>query len=645
MCGIVGKVSVRDAVGEELLAAMCQVVEHRGPDSRGLYAADGVGLGVQRLRIIDLETGDQPIFNEDGSVVVVLNGEIYNYLELAKDLRRRGHSFSTQGDTEVIVHLYEDHGVECVRYLRGMFAFALWDRRRRSLLLARDRIGKKPLFYAEGDGALWFASEAKSILQDPRVARRPDLDALDAYLHFQYVPHPLSAFEGLRKLPPAHTLLWTDGRSELGRYWRLSYRRGAVRTRREAQELIRAQLLDATQVRMRSDVPLGAFLSGGVDSSAVVAAMARQASGQVKTFSIGFDVPTYDETAYAREVAELYDTDHHELRVEPSASEVIPRLVWHYGEPFADHSAIPSFYLAELTRRYVTVALNGDGGDENFAGYTRYVGNYVAERVARLPRPARALLRSLARAIGPDEREDSFRSRVERVARTSRLPAYDRYAKWMAYFPEDERARLYTADFAAQLGERSAPAVMRDPYHASDAEDELGRLLDIELQTYLPGDLLVKMDIASMAHSLEVRSPLLDHHLMELAASLPSSWKISGITSKKIFKDALRPWLPNEILDRPKQGFGVPLGDWFRGQLKTLPYDILLDPATLQRGWFRRQRLEQIIEEHERGVTDNTNEIWALIQLELWLRMFIDTDKPTAPATINLVKAPAGLSN
>jgi asparagine synthase (glutamine-hydrolysing) len=635
MCGIVGMVSVGGEVSSGLVGAMCEVVRHRGPDSRGVFVDGGVGLGVQRLRVIDLETGDQPIFNEDRSVVVVLNGEIYNFVELAEGLRRRGHVLATRSDTEVIVHLYEEYGAECVRFLRGMFAFGLWDRRRRCLLLARDRVGKKPLFYAQRGGELWFASEAKSILQDPELARRPDLAAIDAFLHFQYVPDPLSAFEGLRKLPPAHTLLWADGRIELRRYWKLSYRRGGVGSRAEARELIRERLLEATKVRLRSDVPLGAFLSGGVDSSAVVAAMARQTSGQVKTFSIGFDVAAYDETAHAREVATLYGTDHHELRVEPSALEVLPRLVWHYGEPFADHSAIPSFYLAQLTRRHVTVALNGDGGDESFAGYGRYIRRNVPERIAALPGPARLLLRTLAAAIGPDEREYSFRTRLDRVTRTSLKPFHDRYATYAAFFDEDERARLYTPEFAAAVGERSASALLREPYLASDADEELHRLLDADLHTYLPGDLLVKMDIASMAHSLEVRSPLLDHRLLELAASLPAGWKIEGLTTKKIFKEALRPWLPKHILERPKQGFGVPLGSWLRGQLRQLPAEILLDPSSLQRGWFREPTIRQLINDHQNGSRDNTNKIWALIQLELWLRTFID-NQPTTPTTINV---------
>jgi asparagine synthase (glutamine-hydrolysing) len=637
LCGIAGKLSLTEAVERPLLERMCSVLEHRGPDSRGLFVDEGVGLGIQRLRIIDLQSGDQPIFNEDGSVVVVLNGEIYNYRELRADLERRGHNFATKSDTEVIVHLYEEHGAGCVSHMRGMFALALWDGRRRRLLLARDRLGKKPLFYAVKNGTFWFGSEPKAILEDPAIQREVDFDAIDSFLHFQYVPHPLSAFRELRKLPPAHTLLWQDGNVRIDRYWKLSYRRGPIASEQEAQEAIREQLLVATRLRLRSDVPLGAFLSGGVDSSAVVAAMAM-AGGRVKTFSIGFDVEEFDETRYAREVARLYDTQHEELRVEPRAMEVLPRLVWHYGEPFADSSAVPSFYLSELTRRYVTVALNGDGGDENFAGYNRYVSNGLVQRLARLPRPALGALAKAADLVGPGELPHSFRSRLGRVSHAALLAPADRYMKWVAFFNEEERAGLYTPEFHASLGERFAPSVMGTPYVESDAEDELNRLLDVDIQTYLPGALLVKMDIASMAHSLEVRSPLLDHELMEMTAGFPGSWKLSGRTTKKIFKDALRPWLPTHILDRAKWGFGPPIGNWFRGELKELPREILLDPGSLQRGFFREESLRRFVDEHVTGARDHTNKIWALIQLELWLRTFIDS-KADRPLTLNSAQA------
>ncbi|MHB8693413.1 MAG: asparagine synthase (glutamine-hydrolyzing) [Solirubrobacteraceae bacterium] len=636
MCGIAGKVSLRDTVERDLLEQMCSVLEHRGPDSRGTHLAAGVGLGIQRLRVIDLETGDQPIFNEDGTVAVVLNGEIYNYEELRADLAERGHRFSTHGDTEVIVHLYEDHGPDCVRFLRGMFAFALWDERRRRLMLGRDRVGKKPLFYYERDGALWFGSETKAILQDPAVPREPDYAAIDAFLHYQYVPHPLSAFAGIRKLPPAHTLVWEGGTSTTERYWRLSYRpHASPPTIEDARERIRELVLEATRLRLRSDVPLGAFLSGGVDSSAVVAAMAKQSSQPVKTFSIGFDVDAYDETVYAREVAQLFGTDHHELRVHPEAMEILPRLVWHYGEPFADHSAIPSFYLAELTRRHVTVALNGDGGDESFAGYRRYVGASVAARLAGFPAPVRAALGATARALGVGPKPNSFRTRLDRLAHATQLDVADRYAMWMSIFTTREREELYTPELLSHVDMESTTAFTRDAFECTDAADPLDALLDVDVQTYLPGDLLVKMDVATMAHSLEVRSPLLDHELMEFAAGLPGAWKIHGKTTKKLFKDALRPWLPDHLLDRPKLGFGVPIAEWLAGSLSELPRDVLLDGQTRARGLFHERVVERLIDEHVRRERDNSHKLWALIQLELWTRSFID-ERPREPVSLGV---------
>jgi asparagine synthase (glutamine-hydrolysing) len=637
MCGIAGKVTTRGPIDPALLTRMCEVIEHRGPDSRGAYLDEGVGLGIQRLAIIDLDTGDQPIFNEDRSVVVVQNGEIYNYRELREELVQRGHHFSTHSDTEVIVHLYEEHGDDFVTHLRGMFAIALWDTRRRRLLLARDRVGKKPLFYSARNGTLWFGSEAKSILQDPAVPRDVDRDAIDSFLHYQYVPHPLSAFEALRKLPPAHTLAWEDGRTEVRRYWKLSYSPDdEYLAPEEMHERIREELLEATRLRLRSDVPLGAFLSGGVDSSAIVAAMTHFSSGRVKTFSIGFDVEEFDETAYAREVAELFDTEHHEFRVEPHAMEILPKLIWHYGEPFADQSAIPSFYLSELTRRHVTVALNGDGGDEDFAGYPRFIAQTIAERFDWMPQTLASAGARAMDAIGPGSKPRSFRSRLRRLSHAISMTPDQRYAMWIAYFTELERRDLYTPEFLASLGEeRTAPTVIRAPYEASDATEFVDKLLDVDVNTYLPGDLLVKMDIATMAHSLEVRSPLLDHRFMEMAARLPASAKLSGQTTKKVFKDALRPWLPDHILDRQKMGFGVPIGDWFRGALRDLPGDVLLDPRSLERGYFEESSVRGIIDRHLAGEEDTSNKIWALLQLELWLRTYVDTETPS-PVAVSL---------
>jgi asparagine synthase (glutamine-hydrolysing) len=582
---------------------MCGTMEHRGPDSRGLFADEGVALGVQRLAIIDLESGDQPIYNEDGSVVVVLNGEIYNFHELREELGRADHSFRTHSDTEVLVHLYEELGDACVDRLRGMFAFALWDRSKRRLLLARDRVGKKPLFYSHRDGHLWFASEPRALLASGEVPRDVDFQAIDAFLHYMVVPGPRSGFAAIRKLPPAHVLTWHDGSLSIRRYWKLSYRDGhGDVSDPEACELIRDAVLEATRLRLRSDVPVGAMLSGGVDSSSVVAAMARQTSGPVKTFSVGFDVEAFDETESAREVARLYGTDHHEARLDCRAAELLPRLVWHYGEPFADSSALATFFLAELAARHVTVALNGDGGDESFAGYRRY---------ARF-----ASMDGTHPALGPC---------AEYAGRRA-----------TAYFGEAARAELYEPEFLHLVGAGNWLSVLADPYLASDAEHVLERLLDVDVQTYLPDDLLVKMDVATMAHSLEARSPLLDTAIMELAASLPASMKLEVETTKRIYKQAMRGWLPEGILTREKMGFRIPFGDWLRRGLQELPSDLLLDPRTLERGIFRAERLRTIISEHLDGTYDHAQRIWTLLQLELWFRTYIDGAPAEAPLALSV---------
>jgi asparagine synthase (glutamine-hydrolysing) len=624
MCGITGKVSLRGNVDASLIERMCSVIEHRGPDSRGVFVGGGVGLGVQRLAIIDLQTGDQPIFNEDQSIVVVLNGEIYNYRELRSSLVAEGHRFASHSDTEVIVHLYEDRGDDCVKMLRGMFAFALWDARRERLLLARDRIGKKPLYFSFDGTSLWFGSEAKAILQDPSINRDVDYAAIDAFLHYRHVPNGASAFAALSRLPPAHTLVFDERGVNQKRYWNLSYSEQIHKSDEEACDLIRTHLLEATRLRLRSDVAVGAFLSGGVDSSAVVAAAAQQISGRLKTFTIGFPNERLDERASAREVARLFDTDHHELVVEPQLIDVLPRLTWHYGEPFADQSAIPSFYLSEMTRRDVTVALNGDGGDESFAGYRRYVGIDVARRLERVPTVAARITDGVFTRLGTGPAQDTKRARLLRLSRVLQLDPASRYGMWTACFNRDERRALYTSEFAAHVISNSPESALREAYVSSNAPTLVERLLDVDAQTYLPDQLLVKMDIASMAHSLEVRSPMLDHVFMEVAASLPVSAKISRGTSKRLLKDAVRPWIPGNLLDRPKRGFTTPIASWLRNELRQLPATILLDPRARNRGIFERRGLEQLISDHQRGRADNSDKLWALIQLELWFRTYVD---------------------
>jgi asparagine synthase (glutamine-hydrolysing) len=626
MCGIVGQVREDGrSVDAALVARMCAGLEHRGPDSRGMHVHERAGLGIQRLRVIDLETGDQPIYNEDGSIAVVLNGEIYNFQELRERLQRNGHVFKTHGDTEVIVHLYEEEGPDCVRSLHGMFALALWDEREQRLVVARDRVGKKPLFYHERDGVLTFASELGALMQNGDIPREPDHQALDCFLAYQYVPSPLSAFKGVRKLPPASILVWQDGIRRIDRYWRLDYsRKRRFADPREAHEEILEGIRRAVRRRMIADVPLGAFLSGGIDSSAVVAAMAEASSQPVRTFSIGFENESFNELEHARTVARLFDTEHREFVVRPDAVEIVPKIVRHYGEPFADSSAIPSFYLAELTRRHVTVALNGDGGDESFAGYTRYVANTMAHRLERLPSPMRRAISAVGHRIPPNADIQSTLNRARRLSRSLSLDAPARYARHMSYFDFLDRESLYTPEYKDMIGESLAPGVIAEPWHRASGSSIVDVMLEVDVETYLPGDLLVKVDIATMAYSLEARSPLLDPEFMELAASLPADMKLQGLEKKVALRAALRSWLPDEILDRPKMGFGVPIVDWFRHDLREYVEEILLDRVARDRGYFSERYVRALLDRHILGVEDNSYKIWALLMYELWQREFVD---------------------
>ncbi len=603
---------------------MCAGLDHRGPDSRGIHSEDGVWLGIQRLAVIDLHTGNQPIYNEDRSVVVVLNGEIYNYRELRAELQARGHRFGTDGDTEVIVHLYEELGEACVERLHGMFAFALWDRRRQQLLLARDRIGKKPLVYALRDGGISFGSEMHALLQDHEIPREVDHEAVNTYLGLGYVPAPLTSVRAVRKLPPAHTLVLRDGRVQIKRYWTLDYSHKLDLPLQEWRERIREQLLAATRRRLIADVPLGAFLSGGIDSSAVVAAMAEVSSGPVRTFSIGFDHAAFDELPYARRIAEQFGTVHEEFQVRADAVEVVPQLVRHYGEPFADSSAIPSFYLAQMTRRHVTVALNGDGGDESFGGYTRYVSNAMAGRLERIPLPLRRALGALGTSMPAGGEISSLRNKVRRLAAGLALDGAGRYVRYFAAFDATGRDGLYTPEFAAGVG-AGPEAVIADAWAQASGSDVVDRMLEVDVNTYLAGDLIPKIDIATMAHSLEARSPLLDHELMELAASIPASLKVRGREKKWILRETLRGWLPDDLLDRPKQGFSVPLSSWLGTDLRPWAQEILLDREALGRGYFRREAVEHLFARHAAGTEADAERIWSLVMLELWHREFIDS--------------------
>jgi asparagine synthase (glutamine-hydrolysing) len=636
MCGIAGKVWPRHEVADAaLVRRMTAVLRHRGPDDEGIWVQHPVGLGSRRLAVIDLSCrARQPITNEDGSLHVVFNGEIYNFSSLRQELERKGHRFRSDTDTEALVHLYEEEGVECLRHLRGMFAFALWDAPRQTLFLARDRLGKKPLFYRHDGEGLVFASEPKAILQDPSVRAEPDLAALDDYLTYGYVPSPWSAFRGLRKLPPAHYLLARGADLTVERYWSLRHR--PVRTEPEPAllEEFLALLEDAVRLRLVSDVPLGALLSGGLDSSTVVALMRRLTSGPVRTFSIGFDRPEYDELVYARQVARHLETEHHELVLKPDAVSLLPRLVWHYDEPFADSSALPAMWLCEMAREFVTVALSGDGGDETFAGYDRYRAARVAGWSDAAPLGVR---RTLGRALSllPPGPPKSVRHGLRRFGDAIVLDARRRYGRWLTVVDDDTKAELYTREFAAEVAGNDPLALLDAAYTASDAPSFVGATMHADVQLYLPDDLLVKMDIASMAHSLEVRSPLLDHQVVEFAARLPLSLKLRGLTQKYLVKRAMRGVLPDRVLRRRKMGFAVPIDHWFRDELRELAYDVLLDRRATARGYFRPGVVRRYLDEHVAGTARHHAQLWALLGLELWHRLCLDAACPaSAPTTL-----------
>lgn len=633
MCGIAGIVGPTGPADEAVVHRMCAALEHRGPDERGLHAEPGVVLGMQRLSIIDLAGGDQPIFNEDGDVAVVFNGEIYNHELLRRELEERGHRFRSGADTEVLVHLYEEHGPALASRLRGMFAFAIWDRRRRRLLLGRDRVGKKPLFWHLRDGRLSFASELAALLQDERVPRDVDPRALDAYLLLQYVPHPMSILEGVRKLPPAATLVYENqGPPLVEEYWRLDYSApppaGDVR---DWAEEVKRLLQESTRIRLMSEVPVGAFLSGGVDSSAVVGGMARAMTGPVRTFSIGFHDEAFDESSHARLVAEHYATDHTELTVEPEALGILPRMARHYGEPFADSSAIPSFYLAELTSRDVTVALNGDGGDEAFGGYGRYVRGLRLGRLDWIPLRAQQALGALASRL-PERDGATLPSRAVRLARQAALPDWQRYLASLASFPAASRDRVRGAALTEQLSGWRAEELFREAWSDIAAGTVLERMQGTDMETYLPGDLLPKIDVATMAHSLEARSPFLDHELLEFAASLPAGAKMSHGEGKRVLKLALRGDVPDQILDRPKMGFGVPIGRWFREELRTLPSQLLAEGRLVEKEWVDRAEVLRLVGQHQSGAVDRGLQLWVLVQLEMWTREVLESPRVGAPS-------------
>lgn len=633
MCGIVGIVRLSgQPVDPELLRRMCTALRHRGPDEEGYHTAAGVGLGQRRLSIIDLSTGTQPMCNEDGTLWVTYNGEIYNFQELRPNLEALGHRYATVSDTETILHAYEQYGKDCVKQFRGMFAFAIWNQRTQTAFLARDRVGKKPLFYTEAAGQFLFASEMHALLLHPEVNREIDLTALDDYLTLGYVPGPRTIYRNVFKLPPGcHATIKASTASgerfhcEVERYWRLEYAPKSDVSLEDAADGLLEVLTEAVRLRMIADVPLGALLSGGIDSSIVVALMSRLSSQPVKTFSIGFEEQAFDELPFARMVAKQYGTDHHEFVVRPNAVEIMPLLVRNYSEPFADSSAIPSYYVSQMTRQHVKVALNGDGGDESCAGYERYLACMMAEHYQRVPALLRrGVLEPLSTLI-PDTLPRRNRLRQARRFLESATKSFsNRYLHWMSILTPDVKKELYTPRLVADLEGHDGTAWLRGMLETARARyaDPLDAVLSVDVESYLPYDLLVKMDIAAMACSLEARSPFLDHKVMEYCARLPSKYKVRGGKLKVLLKHISRDLLPAENLKRRKMGFGVPVGAWMRNEMRPLLEDALLSTTARSREWLRSQVVDQMVREHVGGIKDHAHPLWALLCLELWLREF-----------------------
>ena len=633
MCGITGwaNLDARTPPPEgarQLLRSMCERMTHRGPDSEGLMVSTGVALGMRRLAIIDLQTGEQPVTSEDGQISVILNGEIYNYRELRADLESRGHRFRSASDTEVLPHLYEEYGAEMVHYLNGMFAFAVWDARRRRLFIARDRFGEKPLYWGVFDQTFLFASEPKVLLAHPAVQPALNLDALRQYLSFDYVPAPLSIYQGIHKLKAAHTLTLEDGRVDVQPYWRLSYKkRQHVPTEEEAALHLRKLLEDSVRMRLVSDVPLGVLLSGGVDSSSIAAMAVRSSSEAVKTFSISFAEASFDESSYARAVAKFLGTDHHEERL---SVDLTANLVGEIGswmdEPFSDPSLVPTYLLSRFTRKHVTVALGGDGGDELFAGYPMYWGHNLARAYSRLPSfLRRALVEPVVRCLPVKTKNLSFDFKARRFISGMKYDEVARHHVWFGSFTPEEQEQLLSEEARARSDSDVYREARRLVAEDCDADNTVECMQSLDTRLYLAEDILTKVDRASMAVSLEVRAPFLDPRVAEYTASLPVDYKLRGRTTKYILKKAVGDLLPPFVTRRGKKGFGVPVAEWLKGRLRPLARDLLSPERIRKAGLFDADYVQRLQDEHERGVANHRKLLWTLLMFELWHESFIET--------------------
>jgi asparagine synthase (glutamine-hydrolysing) len=636
VCGIAGIVRWDGApVLEQEIRGMCGAIVHRGPDEEGVYIGEGVAIGMRRLSIIDLEGGHQPMSNEDGTIWIVFNGEIYNYRELRRDLERNGHTFRTDSDTETIVHLYEDLGARCVERLRGMFGFAIWDERKRQLLIARDRLGIKPMYYAERNGELVFSSELKPILTLGHIPRSVDWGAAHHLFTFMSTPSDQSIVEGVKKLEPACVAIGKPGQPlQIEKYWDVEFRPNETATEAELVEQLRALLAESVTLHQVSDVPVGAFLSGGLDSSAVVALMAQPAAGRLKTFSIGFAESEFDELPYARDVATRFGTDHHDLVLRPDVVSIVEDLTWYLDEPFGDTSAIPTYMVSKLASEHVKVVLSGDGGDELFAGYDKYVVEGRERAYDRIPKALRAIGGAVGRAM-PDG------AMGRRFLQHLALEGPRRYLDASTMFRSAELGKLFQGDAYRRLAQHDPLAQsLRALQHGG--EDWLASVQYRDLHTYLPLDILTKVDRATMAHSLEARPPLLDHRLVEFAATVPARFRLHNGTTKYLFKQAMRGILPDAIIDRQKHGFAVPLAHWFRGDLAGFTRDLLFSTRCRERGFFDTRYIERLLQLNDRGRNLDL-QLWTVMSFELWCQRFLDPTPRTQPAPIRQTRrvAPA----